>query len=196
MHRAAVSLNSSLGQGDVARSLLDEFQKSGPESQWGAVFVSSDDGESFAFIDGFGDPAASLLEDILESQLFGEIVRSEKGEVLNDLAENARWDRASAPPASLLVMPLVAHERCAGALVLGSTVADGEYMAGDLMQASSLAAIAAAVLYNARLFEEVVEARNFNENILENLTNGRHHAGSLLADNQDQCRGAANSPIG
>ena len=47
-----------------------------------------------------------------------------------------------------------------------------EYNAGDLKQASALAAIAAGVLYNAHLFEEVVEARNFNENILENLSNG------------------------
>jgi adenylate cyclase len=172
LHRAAVSLNSSLGQSDVARSLLEEFQKGGPASQWGAVFVSEDGGERFSYVDGFGDPGEGLLDDVLASQLFGEIVQSEKGEVLNDLAENPRWDRASAPPATLLVMPLVAHERCTGALVLGSAASGDEYTAGDLMQASALAAIAAEVLYNARLFEEVVEARNFNENILENLSNG------------------------
>jgi len=172
LHRAAVRLNSSLDQGDVARSLLEEFQKGGPAGQWGAVFVSDDGGAAFSYVDGFGDPREGLLGEVLASQLFGEIVRSEKGEVLSDLSENQRWDRASEPPATLLIMPLVAHERCAGALVLGSAAAGDEYTAGDLMQASALAAIAAEVLYNARLFEEVVEARNFNENILENLSNG------------------------
>ena len=54
LHRAAVSLNSSLGQSDVARSLLEEFRKGGPASQWGAVFVSNDGGNQFSFVDGFG----------------------------------------------------------------------------------------------------------------------------------------------
>ena len=55
-------------------------------------------------------------------------------------------------------------------------------MPGDLKQASALAAITLqSVLYNARLFEEVVEARNFNENILENLSNGVIYPRSRLA---------------
>ena len=152
LHRAAVSLNSSLGQSDVARSLLEEFRKGGPASQWGAVFVSNDGGNQFSFVDGFGDPGEGLMNDVLASQLFGEIVQSEKGEVLNDLAENPRWDRQSLPPATLLVMPLVAHDRCAGALVLGSAAPGETYTAGDLKQASALAAIAAEVLYNCLLY--------------------------------------------
>jgi adenylate cyclase len=123
-------------------------------------------------LDGFGDPSKGTLDDVLASQLFSEIIQSEKGEVMNDLAANPRWDRKSSALATLLVMPLVAHERCTGALVLGSGSIEDEYTAGDLTQASALAAIAAEVLYNARLFEEVVEAKNFNENILENLSNG------------------------
>jgi PAS domain S-box-containing protein len=172
LHRAAVSLNQSLGQGDVARSLLVEFQKGSPATQWGAVFVCDDKGDHFSLLDGFGDPSKGTLDDVLASQLFSEIIQSEKGEVMNDLAANPRWDRKSSALATLLIMPLVAHERCTGALVLGSGSIEDEYTAGDLTQASALAAIAAEVLYNARLFEEVVEAKNFNENILENLSNG------------------------
>jgi adenylate cyclase len=172
LHRAAVSLNRSLGQSDVAKSLLEEFRKGSPAAQWGAVFVCDDGGEEFSLLDVFGDPGAGRLDEVLASQLFGEIMRAEKGEVMNDLAENPRWDRDVSAPATLLVMPLVAHERSSGALVLGSERDGDEFTAGDLKQASALAAIAAQVLYNARLFEEVVEARNFNENILENLSNG------------------------
>ena len=79
---------------------------------------------------------------MLASQLFSEIIQSDKGEVMNDLGANPRWDGKSANLAALLIMPLVAHERCTGALVLGSSDAQDEYTAGDLKQANALAAIA------------------------------------------------------
>lgn len=173
LHRAAVNLNQSLGQSDVAKSLLAEFQKKGSAAtQWGAVFVYINNGRNFTLLDSFGDPDDATLDSVLASKLFAEVIRSEKGEVVNDLANDPRWDQEASGPTTLLVMPLVAHERCSGALVLGSDSAEDEYSAGDLMQASALAAIAAEVLYNARLYEEVLEAKNFNDIILENLTNG------------------------
>ena len=170
LHRATVTLNQSLEQGEVARSLLAEFRKGSGDSQWGAVLVG--DGRGFSLLDSFGEPAEGVLRDVLRSQIFQEIVESEKGEVMNDLAADARWGAETSALARLLIMPLIAHERCTGALVLGSGESAREFTAGDLKQAYALATITAAVLYNARLYEEVVEARNFNESILENLSNG------------------------
>ncbi|MEM7221863.1 MAG: adenylate/guanylate cyclase domain-containing protein [Pseudomonadota bacterium] len=170
LYRATVTLNQSLDQGEVARALLAEVRKEGDDSHWGAVLVG--DGQGFSLLDSFGAPAQEVLEAVLKSQLFREIVQSEKGEVMNELAADGRWDAETPTLARLLIMPLIAHERCTGALVLGSGERAQEFTAGDLKQAYALATIAATVLYNARLYEEVVEARNFNESILENLSNG------------------------
>ena len=172
LHRAAINLNQSLDQSDVARSLLVEFRKGSPPSQWGAVFAYDDKAEEFTLLDSFGDPGTDSLATVLSSEIFSEIVASDRGQVMNDLAASPSWGQQAANLAAMLVMPLVAHDRCTGALVLGSRDRQDEYTAGDLKQASALAAIAAEVIYNARLFEEVVEARNFSENILENLSNG------------------------
>jgi adenylate cyclase len=91
---------------------------------------------------------------------------------MNDLAAERRWERQVRGLSAVMILPLVAHDRCSGVLVLGSSDADSEFSAGDLKQASTLGFVAAAVLHNAQLFEEVVEIKNFNENILENLSNG------------------------
>ena len=66
----------------------------------------------------------------------------------------------------------VAHDKCTGILVLASKSARSEFSAGDLKQATALASVTAAALYNAHLFEEVVAAKDFSESILQNLSNG------------------------
>ena len=73
---------------------------------------------------------------------------------------------------SILVVPFLAREQCFGALVLGIVDAAREFTAADLKRASTLASMAAAALRNAPLFEEVLEIKNHNETILENLSNG------------------------
>ena len=59
-----------------------------------------------------------------------------------------------------------------GAFVLATRTSDTDFTAGDLKQAMALVAVAAAALHNSRLFEEVVEVKNYNESVLENLSNG------------------------
>ena len=58
LHRAAVNLNQFLDQGDVARSLLAEFQKGGPASQWGAVFFRDDAAGRYLVLETFGRAGA------------------------------------------------------------------------------------------------------------------------------------------
>ncbi|MEM7171484.1 MAG: adenylate/guanylate cyclase domain-containing protein, partial [Pseudomonadota bacterium] len=128
--------------------------------------------EGFHLLNSFGDLDESVVQKITTSPLFRDIIDLEKGQIINDLASDDRWPNTCPDLKILLIMPLVAHDQCSGALILGSGNENDLFSAGDLKQATAMAAIAAEILYNAHLFQEVVEARNYNENILENLSNG------------------------
>jgi adenylate cyclase len=100
------------------------------------------------------------------------VIASDKGEIVNELAADDRWSGEVEGVSALLIIPLTAHDHCAGAVVLGRFGEVGEFSAGDLKRASALASVAAATLHNAQLFEEVVEVKNYNESVLQNLSNG------------------------
>jgi adenylate cyclase len=182
LHRAAVALNQSLHQADVAEALLAEVAAGGRPVQRAMVLGRAAQGPNFEPLRQSASEDQIELAPIARSRLFLEIVRSGKGEIVNDLAADHRW-RGEVPDLfAILIVPLLAHEDCVGALVLGSVAGAAEFTAADLKRASTLASMAAAALRNALLFEEVLEIKNYNETILQNLTNG-----VLTLDCKGQC---------
>jgi adenylate cyclase len=170
LHRAAVALNQSLQQVDVADALLHELAAGGRPAQAAMVLRRGDEGQPF-------EPLRQSVSDhdlgpVAQSRLFGDIVRSGRGEIVNDLGADARWAGEVPALRSALIVPLVAHEDCVGAVVLGGAAGAPEFTAADLKHASTLSSMAAAALRNALLFEEVLEIKNYAETILENLSNG------------------------
>jgi PAS domain S-box-containing protein len=170
LHRAAVALNQSLQQVDVAEALLHEMAAGGRPVQAGMVLRRGAMDQSL-------EPLRQLASDhdlgpVARSRLFLDIIQSGKGEIVNDLAVDPRWAGEVPELRSIMVVPFLAHEECVGALVLGIVAGGTEFAAADLKRASTLASMAAAALRNALLFEEVLEIKNYNEIILENLSNG------------------------
>ena len=171
LRRATVDLNQSLEQANVADTLLKEFRQGANPADHGVVFVREPRSECFTVLSSSG-PDAENLGNIAGSLLFKEIVEARRGEIVNDLAADSRWHDEAPGLAAILIIPLAAYDRCAGVLVLATRDADTEFSAAHLKQTSALASVAAAALGNARLFEEVLEAKTYNETVLENLSNG------------------------
>jgi adenylate cyclase len=172
LHRAAVELNQSLHQVDVAEAVLTEIGQGCGAVQAGIVFRRGAQSEDFEPLRQSASEHEIDLAPVARSQLFQEIVQSGKGEIVNDLADDPRWADDVPKLRSILIVPFVAHEDCVGALVLGIVASAAEFTAADLKRASTLASMAAAALRNALLFEQVLEIKNYNETILENLSNG------------------------
>jgi adenylate cyclase len=172
LHRAAVALNQSLHRADVAEALLTEIAAGGRPVQGAMVLGRSEQGQDFEPLRQLASEDGIDLAPIARSRLFLEIVQSGKGEIVNDLAADHRWTGEVPDLCSILIVPLLAHEECVGALVLGAVAGAAEFTAADLKRTSTLASMAAAALRNALLFEEVLEIKNHNETILRNLSNG------------------------
>jgi adenylate cyclase len=172
LHSATITLNRSLDQISVANALLSEIQKGIEEAELGAVFSMSVASEQLSLIASSDPDDAAMFASIIESRLVQDIVTSGKGEVVNDLAAEVRWNNEVAELAAALIVPLMSHDQCCGAFVLATRNPDTDFTAGDLKQAMALVSVAAAALHNSRLFEEVVEVKNYNESVLENLSNG------------------------
>ena len=172
LHSATITLNRSLDQESVANALLSEIQKGIQGPELGAVFSKTADPEQFSLLASSNPDDASMFERVIESRLVRDIVTSGKGEVVNDLSAEARWSSEVSDIAAALVVPLMSHDQCCGAFVLATRSPDTEFTAGDLKQAMALVSVAASALNNSRLFQEVVEVKNYNENLLENLSNG------------------------
>ena len=172
LHSATITLNRSLDQISVANALLNEIQKGIVKAELGAVFAKTVDSEALSLIASSDPVDTGTFENIIESRLIRDIVASGKGEVVNDLAADPRWSDEVSELAAALIVPLMSHDECCGAFVLATRSSDTDFTAGDLKQAMALVAVAAAALHNSRLFEEVVEVKNYNESVLENLSNG------------------------
>jgi PAS domain S-box-containing protein len=171
-HRAAVALNRSLHQVDVADALLAELAEGGGAVQAGMVFRLGAQGQDFQPLRQLAGAGGIDLAPVARSHLFQEIVEAGHGEIVNDLSADPRWRGEARELTSILIVPLLAQEQCFGALVLGIVDAAREFTAADLKRASTLASMAATALRNAQLFEEVLEIKNDNETILQNLSNG------------------------
>ncbi|MBI4967461.1 MAG: PAS domain-containing protein [Rhodospirillales bacterium] len=171
LHRAALALNRSLEAPAVAEALLAEFQDEADPENTGLVLVRSEGG-GFLPLAAFRAEKAPKLSAITESALFQDVVAHGKGEIINDLPSDSRWRNEVPDIFAVLMVPLMARDRCSGALVLATTRVDAGYHASDLLEASTLGSMAAGALRNAQLFEEVLGVKNFNESVLRSLSNG------------------------
>lgn len=151
LHRATLGLNGSLRPRDVAEALLDECRHGELPAEAGMVFLRPLDGGDFAPLSSFGDVAACRLAAVAGSTLFWDITRTQKGEIVNDLAGDRRW-RNEAPLTSLLLAPLFAANRCVGMLVLAG-VASVRFEASHLQYVGTLATVAGIAMGNALHFE-------------------------------------------
>jgi len=153
LHRATLGLNGSLRPRDVAQALLDECRRGELPAEVGLVFLRSPGETDFVAACAFGDTAGCGLDTVSQSALFRIISSTQKGEIINDLEADSRWDR-KAPLSSMLLSPLVAANRCVGMLVLAG-VAPMLFDANHLQYIGTLATVAGIATGNALHFESI-----------------------------------------
>ena len=153
LHRATLGLNGSLRPRDVAQALLDECRRGELPAEVGMVFLRAPGEMDFVPVCAFGDSATCCLDPVSHSALFRAIGCSQKGEIVNDLDADSRWNQ-EAPLSSMLLSPLVAANRCVGMLVLGG-VAPMLFEANHLQYIGTLATVAGIATGNALHFEAI-----------------------------------------
>ncbi|MHC1712269.1 MAG: HD domain-containing phosphohydrolase [Solidesulfovibrio sp.] len=153
LHRASLGLNGSLRPRDVAAALIEECRHGEIPADVGMVFLCSLEGNTFTPASSFGNAMGCHLADVSRSTLFWDITKTQKGEIINDLATDQRW-RAEADLRSLLLSPLVAANRCVGMLALGC-LAPIRFEASHLQYVGTIATMAGIALGNALHFESI-----------------------------------------
>lgn len=153
LHRATLGLNASLRPREVALALLRQCQGDDLPADVGMVFLRTAEAETYQSLGAFGPVAACGLDAVARSQLFADIVQSQKGEILNDLSRDGRW-KGEATLQSLLLSPLVVAGQCAGMLAL-ACFSSRRFEASHLQHVGTLASVAGIALGNALHFEGV-----------------------------------------
>jgi two-component system NtrC family sensor kinase len=69
-------------------------------------------------------------------------------------------------------LPIISQEKLIGIIALGNKLSGDSFTAEDLALLTTLANQTAVALENARLYDEVLAMKNYNEEILQNMTSG------------------------
>ncbi|MCU0640637.1 MAG: ATP-binding protein [Candidatus Margulisbacteria bacterium] len=69
-------------------------------------------------------------------------------------------------------LPIISQEQLIGLIALGDKLSGDSYSTEDLALLATLASQTAVALENARLYDEVLAVKNYNEEVLRNMTSG------------------------
>lgn len=151
LHRATNRLNSSLRLEDVTRALIDECGGGQVPAEMGVIFLTGLQGSP---VSTFGGAQEAGLTRTKDTRLHIEVMALGRGEIVNDLARDKRWNIDTPGVRSLLIVPLRSPNLLAGSLVLASS-REGAFHASHLRRMSTIAAAAAASMGNAHHYESI-----------------------------------------
>ncbi|MFW5733692.1 MAG: HD domain-containing phosphohydrolase, partial [Oceanidesulfovibrio sp.] len=171
LQRAVGKLNGSLDVHHVARALLDVCMTRSFPAQHGLVFFLDEEGGSYRIVHAMSSQALPHADRISRSRLFCEVLanarqdanatehlepeRMSKGEIVNDLTQDPRWDVDVPGVARLLIVPLVTSRLEHGALVMASGPEAPAFGSSHLKQTTTLAAVTGIAMANAHHFHQV-----------------------------------------
>ncbi len=155
LHRAATTLNQSLHLPEVTQALLTECENGPGGAELGMVFTYDKEVGRYEHLGLFGPADEISLHLIADSELFRDVMRQGRGEIVNDLDADHRWRNEVQGLVSLLCLPLKSPGHWSGGLVMGSTSQGGSFSAADLTRMSTIASVAATAMANAHHFAQV-----------------------------------------
>ncbi len=107
----------------------------------------------------FGFPFGSKLQAVVDSDLFSQVVEVGKGEIVNNLQSDTRWQNEMPGIGSMALIPIISPNRCEGMLILASEN-EGLFEAAHRKSLSTLASVAGISMSNAFNFEGVQTLMN------------------------------------
>ena len=154
LHRSVPNINTSLRLRAVVDALINECRMENYPGELGMIYLRDPASSRFRLAVQFGFPFGANLHRMLDSELFKDVALKERGEIVNDLDKDERWDHELPGLGAMAIIPLASPNRCEGMLVLASEN-KGLYEAGHLVSLSTLASVAGISLSNAFNFEGV-----------------------------------------
>ena len=158
-HRSVPAINTSLRMRDVIGALIEECRRENYPGEFGMVFISEPGSTQFQLAVQFGFPFGSNPQAVVDSDLFSQVVETAKGEIVNDLAADARWQDELPDVGSMALIPIVSPNRCEGLLILASK-SEGLFEAAHRKSLSTLASVAGISMSNSFNFEGVQTLMN------------------------------------
>lgn len=170
MQRAVAKLNVSLNVRDVALALLGECMATSFPAQHVMVFFRDEENEPFHIIHALSTRGVEYAQRIAESRLFTEILahdsqnaktgehhgeRTVKGEIVNDLSGDDRWDIVVPGVNKLLIVPLATSHMVHGALVMVASEDSPTFESSHLKRITTLASVTGIAMANAHHFQQV-----------------------------------------
>ena len=159
LHRSVPTINTSLRMRDVVGSLINECRRENYPGELGIVFLSEPGSTNFRLAVQFGFPFGSNPQAIAESELFLQVVNSDRGEIVNELKEDVRWQEQVPGLGSMALIPIVSPNRTEGMLVLASEDM-GVFQAAHRKSLATLASVAGISVSNAFNFEGIQTLMN------------------------------------
>jgi len=159
LHRSVPIINTSLRMRDVVGALINECRRESYPGELGMIFLSEPGSSSFRLAVQFGFSFGSNPQPLAESDLFLQVSESGKGEIVNDLSKDSRWQNELAGLGSVALIPIVSPNRIEGMLVLASE-SKGLFEAAHRKSLTTLASVAGISVSNAFNFEGVQTLMN------------------------------------
>lgn len=154
LHRSVPNINTSLHMRDVVGALIDECRLENYPGEMGMIFLLEPSRKVFRLAVQFGVPFGTYLQPMVDSVLFEEVVRSGKGEIVNNLENEVRWDNELPGLGSMILIPVNSPNRCEGMLILASRNT-GVFEAAHRRSLATLASVAGISVSNAFNFEGI-----------------------------------------
>lgn len=159
LHRSVPTINTSLRMRDVVGALINECRRENYPGELGMIFLSEPGSMKFRLAVQFGLPWGSNPQALAESPLFREVVEGERGEIINDLELDTRWNKEVDGINSMAMIPIISPNRTEGMLVLASEN-KGLFEAAHRKSLATLASVAGISVSNAFNFEGIQTLMN------------------------------------
>jgi HD-GYP domain-containing protein (c-di-GMP phosphodiesterase class II) len=139
---------------DVVNALIDECRLENYPGELGMIFLLEPSRKVFRLAVQFGFPFGTYLQPMVDSALFQEVAGSGRGEIVNDLEKEARWENELPGLGSMILIPINSPNRCEGVLILASRNT-GIFEAAHRRSLTTLASVAGISVSNAFNFEGI-----------------------------------------
>jgi len=153
-HRSVPNINTSLHMRDVVNALIDECRLENYPGELGMIFLLEPSRKVFRLAVQFGFPFGTYLQPMADSFLFQEVACSGRGEIVNDLEMEDRWDNELPGLGSMILIPINSPNRCEGLLILASR-STGVFEAAHRRSLTTLASVAGISVSNSFNFEGI-----------------------------------------
>ncbi|MCP4397637.1 MAG: SpoIIE family protein phosphatase [bacterium] len=184
LYTISQKMASCLHPEDVAELMIQEARKL-IHSDSASVMLFNESTNTLDIIAAVGTAAVGSLILRPSEGLAGKVYANGKGEIVNNVHENAEFIKGENSLSSLLCTPLRVEKKTFGVMNI-STKEPVLYTAGDLKLATALATQAAVSIENARLHAEELE----RERIVKELEIAKDIQQSLLPESTPEIEGA------